>query len=169
VSTQPPFSADKQTRHPPASAVPTTAVLLGAGGALPFMMLAVGPLLLPATLREPAHLALTTYAAVILSFLGGVHWGLTLATEDGGTTPQLYRLRLVLSVVPSLLGWGALFLPAGWDLVTLAGAFAVMLFVDLGPGAHSGAPEWYPRLRRPLSVAVITALAISALIGSLQA
>jgi len=167
VSTLSPCSADTETHNTPESAVPVTALLLGAGGALPFIMLAMVPLLLPATLRDPAHLALCTYAAIILSFLGGVHWGLTLATADARMTEH-YRLRLVLSVMPSLLGWGALFLPAGWDLVTLAGAFAVMLLVDLGPGARSGAPAWYPRLRRPLSVAVVTALMMSALFESLQ-
>lgn len=159
----PSFGADQ----PIPATVPAAAAWLGGGGAAPFILLAMAPLLLPQAWREPAHVALSTYAAVILSFLGGVHWGLTLATEHApGSAPQ-YSLRLVLSVVPSLLGWGALFLPAVWGLVALASAFAVMLFVDLGPGARSGAPAWYPRLRRPLSLTVISALLIGALFGTL--
>lgn len=163
----PPFGADRQPHMSPAAAVPVTAAWLGATGAMPFVLLAIGPLLLPSAWREPAHDALCTYAAVILSFLGGVHWGLTLATEDARGASSQFSLRLVLSVVPSLLGWGALFLPAVWGLVALAGAFAAMMFVDLGPGARSGAPAWYPRLRRPLSLTVISALLLSALFGGL--
>ncbi len=150
------------------SAVPTTAALLGAAGALPFIMLAIGPLLLSSVPRDPAQIALATYGAVILSFLGGVHWGLALAVNGQRTAPTRYRWRLVLSVVPSLVGWGALFLPAVWNLVTLAGAFVVMLLVDLSAGTRSGAPAWYPRLRWPLSVTVVTLLLLSAVLGTPQ-
>ena len=51
-------------------------------------------------------MALVAYGAVILAFLGGVHWGFALPEPSG----RGERARLVLGVVPSLVGWVALLL-----------------------------------------------------------
>jgi glutaredoxin-related protein len=53
---------------------------------------------------------LSAYAAVILSFLGAVHWGRVVAREPGIENP---RRLLALGVLPSLGGWGAMFSPVG--------------------------------------------------------
>lgn len=99
--------------------------------------------------------ALAAYGAVILSFLGGVHWGLAVGktSRSGSLVPHL-----VLSVVPSLVGWAALLLPSGSDFLLLACAFAAMFVIDLRTSQSGLAPAWYPKLRLPLTVVVIASL-----------
>jgi hypothetical protein len=48
---------------------------LGIAGLLPFVASAAGLWLLAPDWASFAALALLTYAAVIVSFLGGIHWG----------------------------------------------------------------------------------------------
>lgn len=136
------------------ASIPSAARWLGFGGLIPFAVAAAGSLLL----RDPLHAfcltALLAYGAVILSFLGGVRWGLAISdTEQDGLF-----VALSVSVVPSLLGWVSLLLPRSPGLVLLALSFAAMLIFDLG---STGAPAWYRRLRVPLSVGAI----VSTLIG----
>lgn len=48
------------------------------------------------------------YGAVMLSFMGAVHWGLALERPDiipAGGTGQQTNLRLMLGGVPALIGW----------------------------------------------------------------
>ena len=142
--------------------VPPAAAWLGAAGILPFAFLAGASVFLDGPLQEKVILALAAYGAVILSFLGGVHWGL--AIGDAGTAHEesvTYR-RLTISVVPSLVAWCALLLPTGATLPVLAAAFAAMLAVDWRLAGKAEAPSWYPKLRWPLSAAVVVSLGLGA-------
>ena len=91
--------------------LPLQARRLGYGGLLPF---AAGALLVW-LVREDAHpyvaLALSGYAAVIVSFLGGIHWGLAFRHAEPPT------VLLVWGVVPSLVAWLALMMPPSSGLV----------------------------------------------------
>ncbi|MBY0336056.1 MAG: DUF3429 domain-containing protein [Acetobacteraceae bacterium] len=86
-----------------------TAWLLGLAGLIPFFVAALGVAAGPEDWRDFAKGALLGYAAVILSFLGAVHWGLALRApaEEAAFGPA----RLALGVVPSLVAWLALLLP----------------------------------------------------------
>ncbi len=142
--------------------IPPAAAWLGAAGVLPFAFLAGAGVILVGSLEEKAILALAAYGAVILSFLGGVHWGL--AIGDAGTANQervSYR-RLAISVVPSLVAWCALLLPTVATLPVLAAAFAAMLAVDWRLAGKTEAPSWYPKLRWPLTAAVVFSLGLGA-------
>ncbi len=77
------------------------ALLLGLAGLIPF--LACGVLAL-GQFGERGAAALAAYGAVILAFLGGVHWGFALPEPSH----RGERARLVLGVLPSLVGWVAL-------------------------------------------------------------
>ncbi|MBW4023966.1 MAG: DUF3429 domain-containing protein [Proteobacteria bacterium] len=92
-------------------------LLLGFLGLIPFLVCAY----LACAWREPADaramLALIAYGSVILSFLGGVHWGFALAEPPAslaGLAPAstrqdpAHRPRIGLGVLPSLTGWVAL-------------------------------------------------------------
>ena len=57
--------------------VPPAAAVLGLAGVLPFVAAAVGSLQ-PGPLGAFALTALIAYGAVILSFLGGIHWGMAI-------------------------------------------------------------------------------------------
>jgi hypothetical protein len=131
--------------------IPGSARLLGFGGLLPFAAAALVALSAEGALRAQALAALIAYGAVILSFLGGIRWGLAMAAPD----QDALAARLAFSVVPSLAGWVALLLPAGPGLVLLALGFLAMLAAD----RHvAEAPGWYPRLRLPLSLGAAGAL-----------
>jgi hypothetical protein len=137
-----------------AKSIPPAAAWLGAAGLLPFLGLALAALVLGGEAGATALRALLAYGAVILSFLGGIHWGLAIAA------PGLARLGawLGLSIVPALLAWAALLLPAPGGLLLLAMAIAAMLLLDRRATASGQAPAWYPALRLPLSAAAAIAL-----------
>ena len=143
------------------SGVPAIAAWLGGLGALPFVGLAVAVVGLEGVTRAFVVQALLGYAAVILSFLGGIHWGLAIAP---GPKPAVLGLgtRLAWSVVPSLVGWVALLAPPVTGLFALAAAFAAMLGIDLRATQLGAAPAWYPTLRVPLTLTVVAALLVAA-------
>jgi len=95
-----------------------TAWLLGLAGLLPFAGAALAFFAAPDSWQGFAEGALIAYGAVILSFLGAVHWGLALRApvEEAPMGPA----RLTLGVVPALIGWVALLLPDVFALPLLA-------------------------------------------------
>ena len=144
------------------TAVPPASAWLGGLGAVPFVILAATQLGLDGLPRAVVIQALLSYGSVILSFLGGIHWGMAIAPRATPDTAGL-GLRLAWSVVPSLVGWAALLVPPITGLLALAAAFAVALGVNLRATKLRAAPAWYPRLRVPLTLTVVTALLVAAI------
>ena len=90
-------------------------------GAVPFV-LATGALFASdaSSVRVPAITALVTYSAVILSFLGGIEWGLAIRDDAGNEASR--AIALGLSTVSSLAAWAVLWLPsATWQVGRRAG------------------------------------------------
>ena len=143
------------------SDVPIAAVALGAFGAVPFVFFAASGFLMQGQYQSTMILALVAYGAVILSFLGGIHWGLAIA-ELGTRLQAAPWRRLSLSVVPSLVGWAALMMPGAFGLLTMAFAFVGMLWIDVTASKTGEAPSWYPRLRWPLTLVVVVSLILGA-------
>ena len=141
-----------------AATIPAPALGLGALGAVPFVALAVASLTVDGVLQTPVIVALGFYGAVILSFLGGVQWGL--AIGDRAAESASFS-RLGLSIVPSLVAWLALLLPALAGLPLLAVAFVTAYVADRRAGRRGAAPAWYPRLRLPLTLAVVASLLVA--------
>ncbi len=140
--------------------------LLGNLGLLPFFLLAVAAFLpLGAAALRFVLIGLVGYAAVILSFLGAVHWGLALLTPRM-TKAQAWN-SLGWGVAPSLLGWVALLLAAGglqpWlVLVFLLGDFALCRLMDSAlVRNYPDVPAWYLGLRTRLTIGVMIALLIA--------
>jgi hypothetical protein len=104
-----------------------------------------------------AQQSLLAYGAVILSFLGGVRWGLAIIEPNHA---DLFS-PLCISVLPSLLGWLALLISDSAGLLLLALGFFALLLADL---RLPTAPPWYGTLRLPLSVGAIGALLLGLLI-----
>lgn len=100
---------------------------------------------------------LRTYAAVIASFLGAVHWG---ASADADSGPGRARLRW--GIMPALLAWTLLALPAAAAFAGFATLFALILVVDrhLLPVLDDS----YRQLRLQLSLVVIATLLVAALV-----
>ena len=137
--------------------IPKAALWLGFLGLTPFFVGAGVSVASSSSLNEAALQALLAYGAVILSFLGGVRWGLVIASTD----PAAMLGPLFVSTVPALLGWVALLVPVSTGLMMLALSFAAMLVADL---RFSIAPNWYRLLRLPLSAGAIFALLTGLLI-----
>jgi Protein of unknown function (DUF3429) len=140
---------------------PLAAVWLGGLGALPFIALSGAGALLRPSLGDGPQIALLAYGAVILSFLGGVHWGAAIVSRDEQTGRAL-PLRLIISVMPSLAGSVALLFPRAAGLVVLAVSFMAMLWVDLRATRLGVTPRWYPKIRIPLTLLVCASLLFGA-------
>ncbi len=141
--------------------LPPIALLLGAAGLIPFVLGSLGALSLEGDGARMALLGLSAYGAVILSFLGGVHWGLGLAAGvDQSVRAQ--RSRFGLGVVPSLIGWTGLLvtfvgLPKTGLLVLVAG-FVVTTIAESRASRAGLVPGGYMGLRWVLSVIVVVCL-----------
>jgi hypothetical protein len=142
--------------------IPAVAAILGAAGLLPFAAGAITAWLAPADVLVaiPASFILVAYAAVILAFLGGAHWGLASAALIDRRHPSSPRLFL-WSVVPALIGWVACFLSLPLSVAVLILAFAVILVLDRQVTTGGLAPAWWWRLRVRLTLAVIATLVVA--------
>ena len=146
--------------------LPFLAIALGLGGLIPFLAGAAAILFFPAEVPVPRLLsAFIDYGAVILSFLGAVHWGLALGGDPHGVTlrPELRRARLTLGVLPALVGWVALMIPLVASpllalLVLLAG-FLATAFVEARAGRIGLMPVGYMTLRWLLTAVVAVCIA----------
>lgn len=145
---------------PPSAPLPATQALslttraLGWSGLVPFVAGALALALAPPSWHETALRALIAYAAVIVSFLGGIHWGApTGATHDGAR---------LWGVVPSLLAWPMMLLP--WERIALVGlALALLLcwMIDRARFAAMGLAALLP-LRTLLSAVAIASCLVAA-------
>ena len=135
---------------PVTNALPPIARRLGYGGLLPF----VGGALLVWAVRENAHpyvtLALSGYAAVILSFLGGIHWGLALRQAE--PPPRL----LVWGVVPSIVAWLAVMMPPSAGLVIHGAMLIACYAVDRRVYPAQGVAHWLTLRFRLSAVAALS-------------
>jgi hypothetical protein len=122
------------------------AVLLTVAGLVPFLAAAVAVLLDPVD-TPVAVQVLISYGAVILSFVGAVHWGFALRDTahplPGAMTPQMLgyeRQLLLFGIVPALLGWLALLAmihfaaPLLSLFLLLAGFFLAIVVETIGKG-----------------------------------
>jgi len=144
--------------------VPKSAAWLGGLGALPFIGLAGVSPFLTSGLKSFALHGLVAYGATILSFLGGIHWGLAIGSQSPNSRSKL-PARLILSIIPSLAAWLALLVADTTGLLLLAVAVAAVLGVDLKATRAAEAPPWYPNLRIPLTCIVVAALILGAIVS----
>lgn len=106
--------------------------------------------------KGAASTVLALYSALILSFLGGARWGLVVAR------PNPSAVVVTLAMVPTLIGLALLL--AG-DLRTRLLGLAVALWVHwLWDIRAPGVPDWYGRLRTPLTAGAVVALVAGAFV-----
>ena len=145
----PPSSLD--TRLVPPPALPATVAWLGYGGLIPFVALAAA-----AALGIADAAALLAYGAVILSFVGALHWGFAMTLRE---LPSARRNTAFLwSVVPALLAWVALLLPTLPAVVLLVAGFLAQYVRDLALSRAGTLPAWYLPLRLRLTVVACLSL-----------
>jgi hypothetical protein len=137
--------------------VPDAAVRLGYAGLLPFFAGAILTLPFAGAFRPWGTILLMGYGAIILSFMGGVHWGTAMMRNDM-TTQSLGK-----SVAPSLVALLAVLVGSTAGLAILALGFAGLLAWDEHETKIGHVPGWYPRLRRPLTALVALSLITGAI------
>ncbi len=101
-------------------APPASVVWLGYGGLIPFVALSAGSFAV-AEYAALCRIALILYGAVILSFVGSLHWAFAM------TLPGLNAAKrtecFVWSVVPALLAWPAAMLMAVSSQISFVSIF----------------------------------------------
>lgn len=132
---------------------------LALAGAVPFVLATAAIWSSEAShIRVPAITALVTYSAVILSFLGGIEWGLAIRDESG--TESTRAIALGLSTVSSLAAWALLWLPNPVWQVGAALALIVGVWVaDQWMAGRGLLPTWFVDLRTAASALVAASLA----------
>lgn len=131
--------------------LPRPPLILGVAGIAP-LPLCIGVAVAAPGLALPATVAGAVYAALILSFLGGLWWMEALLRQDGRALPY------VAAVLPSLIGWALLLPPllgsGSWRraLVMLGAAILLTPLVDARIGQAGRAMPGWARLRLGLSL-----------------
>jgi Protein of unknown function (DUF3429) len=146
--------------------LPPAAMLLGVSGAIPLLAGVAVALAAPTPFGFPVAPSVVAYAALLLSFLGGMHWGLASAALARGLAgPDATRV-FGFSVLPSLAGWIALFLPGRLSPAALTIAFLAVLLVDRWLERLGYVPDWWMPLRIRLTAIVVALLLLLAVAGS---
>ncbi len=132
--------------------LPRAALRLGFLGLAPLAVTALISLSEhPSTARLGA-ISYSLYAAVLLSFLGGVRCGFEIMRAPDAPDGR----RLLFSALPALAGWVLATLvvyvtPILGAAAIFAGLFAVQALWDYRSARDAGAPAWYPVLRQVLT------------------
>ena len=136
---------------------------LGYGGLIPFAFFGVAAWFGAGDWQVFALHALAVYAAVILSFLGAIHWGLSLLDRDHRV---LGLPAPAWAVLPSIVAWAALLLPKTAGLIVLLLLFPLVLWVDRASLRALPLPPGYLTLRGYLTLGAVLFL-LSGTVASL--
>ncbi|PHH90855.1 hypothetical protein CDD83_2454 [Cordyceps sp. RAO-2017] len=165
------------------SAVPRESHILGLAGTLPYLATSLSTIFLAWDLTkqlptgnalydavfidhqtarhllgviEPLQLG---YGAVIISFLGAIHWGLEYAEKK--PSPKRTRFRYGVGLAASAVAWPTLYMPLEYALTTQFMAFVALYFVDSRCASRGLAPPWYGTYRFLLTAMVGFAILLS--------
>lgn len=129
-------------------ALPRSVALLGYGGLVPFVALA-GWVLAGLPRAETALEALLAYGAVILAFVGALHWGFAMGLP--GFSQRARAWHFTWSTVPALMAWVTLMLEAAPASLLLVAGFVAHFLQDLRLDRRQALPAWYLPMRLRLT------------------
>ncbi|EST08396.1 Protein of unknown function DUF3429 [Kalmanozyma brasiliensis GHG001] len=152
-----------------AQEVPRPALLWGSAGIIPYVSTAAASIWLARTehqvsmgldksMDSETASALLLHAqniqvgfgAVLLSFLGAIHWGFEFSKYGG----RIGNMRYAIGVLPLALGWPTLLLAPQMALIGQWAAFVAAWFIDLRATTAGWVPKWYSTYRFWLTLAV---------------
>ena len=134
---------------PQTAAPPRWALRLGYAGLLPFVAGAALVWLVNAEAHPYVTLGLAAYGATIVSFLGGIHWGV--AFREAEPDPRLF----IWGVVPTFGAWLGVMMPPSAGLVVLGAMLALCYAVDRRLYALHGLERWLTLRFRLSAVAAL--------------
>jgi hypothetical protein len=156
-----------------AHSVPTPYVVFGLLGGIPYLLassttiylahqagLATSGVLtsidpgVALTILDRALSIQVTYGAVMLSFLGALHWGM----EFAGLGGHKGYSRLALGAVPVIYAWPTLALEPTMALIVQWVGFTGLWYADLRATSAGWTPKWYSQYRFYLSILVGTSI-----------
>ncbi|KIK97514.1 hypothetical protein PAXRUDRAFT_218731 [Paxillus rubicundulus Ve08.2h10] len=160
-----------------ATTVPTPYLVMGLAGGIPYIassattvylahqagVAAMGTVTnidpgVALTILDQALNFQVTYGAVMLSFLGALHWGM----EFAGLGGHKGYPRLLLGVSPAMLAWSTITLQPTSALLCQWLGFTALWYADNKATSAGWTPKWYSQYRFYLSILVGTCI-----IGSL--
>jgi hypothetical protein len=126
---------------------------LGYLAVLPFVVCAALVWTGGVELRARASIALLAYAAVVVSFIGAIHWGIAFSRVAPATS------LFVWGVAPAIVAWLSMLAHPGVGLVTDAVALVVCYLVDRSVYPRQGLAIWLPLRLRLTVLATLCCLA----------
>lgn len=140
------------------SKIPTTPLILGIAGLVPFFALLAGAWLLPPPDSGLAVRYVAYYGAIMLGFVGALHYAFAMILPiDPFDRGRVYGW----SAVPALAGWLGLMLPTRIGLILMSVMFLIHYGMDRRLARDTPVPAWYLRLRLWLTLGAIIALLAS--------
>ncbi|POY76748.1 hypothetical protein BMF94_0340 [Rhodotorula taiwanensis] len=106
---------------------------------------------------QHAELLQIQYGAIIISFLGAIHWGFEWAKLGGVQGNKRY----IIGVAPVIAGWGSLLITGQLALIAQWAAFFAQWYVDQRATSKGWAPKWYATYRFFLTSVVGTSILFS--------
>lgn len=160
--------------------VPREALIIGMAGVLPYLATSLstvylafdinhasetgsGFLFSPHVAEQLLHIIeplQVGYGAVILSFLGAIHWGLEWAKYGGVHGYPRYAYGVVAPAV----AWPTILLPVEYALISQFCAFTFLYFADARAVVRGWAPHWFSTYRFVLTF-IVGASIVASLIG----
>jgi hypothetical protein len=132
---------------------------LGLGGLIPFVGLAALLWIVEIDLRPWLSIALTSYAALIATFLGGVHWGIAAFISPNTLhDASQRRFHLIWGITPSLIAWLGFIMPAYAGLPLIAALLVACYWVDRKKYPSAGLAAWLPMRMQLTTIAVLSCL-----------
>lgn len=139
--------------------MPLLAILLSILGLVPFVVCGLAALGPNSAAASQMMSALLSYAALVLAFAGGVHWGFELQSpqSDAG----IGRVRLALAIAGPLVGWVAalLAMAAAWAaLIVLIVGYIGAVLLEQEAARRGLLPPRYPWLRWGFTLVAVAML-----------
>ena len=130
----------------------TTAKSIGYAGLIPFIVFSIGSWFQLPMISDSTYI-LTAYAAIILSFMGAIHWGIAMSSSEDQNGKYF-----IASVIPGLIAWLALLMPQRYAIILLMVGFIALIIYDWSVEKPQRLPGWYIPMRNRLTLVVVMCL-----------
>ena len=128
-----------------------TALLYGALGLTPFIAFGILLPLWPSIWQHEIVHTFNSYSAMILAFLSGSIWGMTISCER----LSKFNICLSIGIIFSLMAVMALLIPMPYSTYLLAISFTVLFGIEAKLMLPKIYPLWYTKMRALLTSVVI--------------